>query len=233
MNSNWEFVLRLMLAGVLGSAIGFERKTHHKQAGVRTHFVVAVGSALMMIVSKYGFMDVINHHSIVLDPSRIAAQVVSGIGFLGAGVIIFQRNAIRGLTTAAGVWTTAGIGMAIGAGLYIVGTVCTVLVLVGFIALQPLEQKFIRNMERVTVTVSDLPGMIGKMNDTLGALGLTIEQISINRTDREKDLIDIELYILAQRRMPRTDEIIEAISELDGVVQVALPEVTLPSDRPL
>lgn len=226
MNQNWEFILRLLLAGFLGAAIGVERKVHYKQAGVRTHFVVAIGSALMMIVSKYAFMDVINNHTIVLDPSRIAAQVVSGIGFLGAGVIIFQRNAIRGLTTAAGVWATAGIGLAVGGGQYILGIACAVLVLIGFVALKPLERRFIRNIQHIMITANDRPGLIGKISAALEQLGLSIEQISIDRTDEENNLVDIELYLRVQQQIASTDKVTEVLAEIDGIKQVIIsPEI--------
>jgi putative Mg2+ transporter-C (MgtC) family protein len=124
-----ELLLRLIVAGICGSLIGYERKNRLKEAGVRTHMIVALGGALMMIVSKYGFTDVLLLNGYVLDPSRIAAQIVSGIGFLGAGMIFVRKQAVNGLTTAAGIWTTAGVGMAIGAELYFVGIAATVLVL--------------------------------------------------------------------------------------------------------
>lgn len=124
-----ELLLRLVVAAVCGCAIGFERKNRLKEAGMRTHMIVALGAALIMIVSKYGFVDVLSNPSVALDPSRIAAQIVSGIGFLGAGMIFVRRRSVSGLTTAAGVWTTAGVGMAIGAKLYFVGVAATVLVL--------------------------------------------------------------------------------------------------------
>lgn len=121
-----------MVAGILGALIGFDRERHAKEAGYRTHFLVAVGSALMMIISQYGFHAVDLEGIEKFDPSRIAAQVVSGIGFIGAGTIILQRNQIvRGLTTAAGLWATAGIGLAIGAGLYCLGIVTTILIVGG------------------------------------------------------------------------------------------------------
>ncbi|MGG1554156.1 MgtC/SapB family protein [Paenibacillus ferrarius] len=124
------FLLRVILAGVCGAIIGYERKSRMKEAGIRTHFVVAAGAALMMLISKYGFDDMIGKEGVALDPSRVAAQVVSGVGFLGAGMIFMQRQTVRGLTTAAGIWLTAGIGMAIGADLYIVGIGTTVLILI-------------------------------------------------------------------------------------------------------
>lgn len=127
----WDFALRLFVAGAMGVLIGLECEYRAKEAGYRTHFLVALGSALMMIVSQYGFMEVLKTDLIRLDPSRIAAQVVSGIGFIGAGTIILQKQIVRGLTTAAGIWATSGIGLAVGAGMYAVGISATLLVLLG------------------------------------------------------------------------------------------------------
>lgn len=131
MNLFLDFALRLFVAGAMGILIGLEREYRAKEAGYRTHFLVALGSALMMIVSQYGFMDVLKTDLIRVDPSRIAAQVVSGIGFIGAGTIILQKQIVRGLTTAAGIWATSGIGLAVGAGMYAIGIAATLLVLLG------------------------------------------------------------------------------------------------------
>ena len=120
----WVIVGRLALAAALGMVIGIERTYRAKTAGIRTHFLVALGSALFMIVSRYGFEG-------TGDPSRVAAQIVSGIGFLGAGTIIMQKHVVHGLTTAAGMWVAAGIGMASAAGLYAVAVISTVLALIG------------------------------------------------------------------------------------------------------
>lgn len=122
----WDWLLRIILAAFCGALIGYERAIQRKTAGVRTHIVVAIASALFMIVSKYGFTDLLNMHDIALDPSRIAAQIVTGISFIGAGTILVRRDQISGLTTAAGVWATAAIGMAIGAGMYFIGLLATV-----------------------------------------------------------------------------------------------------------
>ena len=127
----WEFTLRLSVAFVLGAVIGLDRTYRAKDAGFRTHILVSVGSALMMIISQYGFEDFISSESTRYDPARIAAQVVSGIGFIGAGTIILQKHIVRGLTTAAGLWATAGIGLAVGCGMYSIGIVTTVLTLLG------------------------------------------------------------------------------------------------------
>ena len=128
---NFDFVLRLLVAGILGAIIGLDREYRAKEAGYRTHFLVSLGSALIMIVSQYGFQEIIKESSVTLDPSRVAAQVVSGIGFIGAGTIIFQKQIVRGLTTAAGIWATAGIGLAVGAGMYTISIAATLLTLAG------------------------------------------------------------------------------------------------------
>lgn len=129
-----DWCLRMILAAFCGGIIGFERKSKAKSAGIRTHALIAIGAAMAMVVSKYGFFDLlsITHSNWGLDPSRIAAQVVSGIGFLGAGTIFISRNSniINGLTTAAGIWVTGAIGMAYGSGLYGVGAVGTIFVII-------------------------------------------------------------------------------------------------------
>lgn len=127
----FDFILRIFVAGLMGALIGLEREYRAKEAGYRTHFLVSMGSALLMIVSQYGFDTLLGETGIGLDPSRIAAQVVTGIGFIGAGTIIINKQIVRGLTTAAGVWVTSGIGLAIGAGMYVLGICATFLVLAG------------------------------------------------------------------------------------------------------
>jgi len=155
----WEFVLRLLVAGILGGAIGLEREYRAKVAGLRTHFLVALGSCLLMIVSQHGFGDIAAQMGgeFKFDPSRIAAQIVSGIGFIGAGTIIFQKQMVRGLTTAAGLWTAAGIGMAVGSGMYILGTAATILTLGGLEILRWLLHHIGMNArdERLVFVVKD------------------------------------------------------------------------------
>ncbi len=124
----WRYVVRLIVAMFCGCFIGFERKARSKEAGIRTHAIVCLAAALMMIISKYAFfdLDAVRYP----DGSRIASQIVSGIGFLGAGIIVYRRDVMHGLTTAAGIWATAGIGMAIGAGFYVVGICSTLFILI-------------------------------------------------------------------------------------------------------
>ena len=126
-----EFILRLFLAGIMGAVIGLDREYRAKEAGYRTHFLVSLGSALIMIVSQHGFGEILDTPNVNLDPSRIASQVVTGIGFIGAGTIILHKQIVRGLTTAAGIWATSGIGLAIGAGMYTLGVSATILTLIG------------------------------------------------------------------------------------------------------
>jgi putative Mg2+ transporter-C (MgtC) family protein len=121
----WDLLWRLALALVLSSAIGIERETRQKSAGLRTYTLVGVGAALFVLVSIYGFSETLAPGRAVLDPSRVAAQIVSGIGFIGGGLIFVRRDAVRGLTTAAGVWLTAAVGMAAGAGLAVLATAGT------------------------------------------------------------------------------------------------------------
>ncbi|PWM39336.1 MAG: MgtC/SapB family protein [Clostridiales bacterium] len=124
-----EYLLRLVIAAVCGALIGFERKNRLKEAGIRTHLIVSLASALMMLISKYGFYDVVIYDSINLDPSRVAAGIVTGVGFLGAGMIFVRRQGVSGLTTAAGIWATVGVGMAIGGGMYVIGIASTLLII--------------------------------------------------------------------------------------------------------
>lgn len=128
----WIFIMRLAVAAALGMVVGLERDYRVKEAGIRTHFLVSLGSALFMLVSQWGFEEFLAaHDGMRFDPSRIASQVVSGIGFIGAGAIILNRQIVRGLTTAASLWVVAGIGMAAGAGLFAVAGAATLFTLVG------------------------------------------------------------------------------------------------------
>ena len=138
MLAHWELLIRLLIAAGLGSLVGAERERLIWAAGLRTHTLVCVGSCLFMIVSAYGFASVIGP-AVVLDPSRVAAQVVSGIGFLGAGSILLRGDLVRGLTTAASLWTVAAIGLAVGGGLYIEAITATIIILVILAGIKPLE----------------------------------------------------------------------------------------------
>lgn len=149
-----EISLRLVLAAIFGAVIGLERERKDWAAGMRTHMMVSVGSALIMMVSSFGFNDILGTENVELDPSRVAAQIVSGIGFIGAGAILFLKpTTVLGLTTASGVWTVAGIGMATGGGMYFAASAATALALIILWGLQPLQRKFLGKFSHKTLTV--------------------------------------------------------------------------------
>jgi len=168
MLSNTEMVARLVLAGAMGSVIGFERERLLWAAGLRTHMLVCVGACLFMLVSAFGFADVLGPSHITLDPSRVAAQVVSGIGFLGAGTILFRGEAVKGLTTAASLWAVAAIGLAVGGGLYVPGIATTALV-VGILAgVKPIEERWRERMQTREIRLTVRRGALSI--DTLQAV---------------------------------------------------------------
>ena len=182
----WCYVLRMIIAGCCGFVIGLERKNRSKEAGVRTHAVVACASALMMVISKYGFSDTAANIAGMrgADGARIAAQVVSGLGFLGAGMIFVHKNTITGLTTAAGVWATAGVGLAIGAGMYVVG-ICAAIIIVltqiilhgNFRWLKPIKQK------KLIVKGVDVADFQDHTINLLHKAGINIADVSAEKTE--------------------------------------------------
>ena len=155
----WDFVWRLVLAAIFGTIIGLDREYREKEAGFRTHFLVSLGSALMMIVSQYGFSEILTHDGVSLDPSRTAAQVVSGIGFIGAGTIIFNHQIVRGLTTAASLWATAGIGLTAGAGMSWLALAATILTLVALEGLSLVFRSLGSRRMVVVFSASDRTGV--------------------------------------------------------------------------
>jgi len=205
---------RLALAAALGSIIGLEREVREREAGLRTHLLVSLGSALFTIVSAFGFHDVLTHDPQVvvrLDPSRIAAQIVSGIGFLGAGAIIRQGLSIRGLTTAATLWVVAAIGMAAGAGFYSVAIITTVVALV---ALWPLRYVAYRMIDRVKPE-EDRVVIELREGHSLAELLTHVSQVRHIEVTEELDRKIVQL------ESPAVDEeLVARLSDLDFVVGV-------------
>lgn len=177
---NIEFLIKMVLATVMGAIIGFERKSRNKEAGIRTHSIVALASALMMIISKYGFFDIIE-----FDAARVAAQVVSGIGFLGTGLIFIKNNSVNGLTTAAGIWATAGIGLAMGAGLYAVAICGTLLIVIVQILMY--KDAFL-NKDHLTITfevsLEDSFNTIREIRSCLERFKLEVQNVEIVKKSR-------------------------------------------------
>ena len=170
---DWDLILRLFLAGVLGGLIGFERELRAKEAGLRTHFVVALGSALFMIISQYGFVG--HQH----DAARVAAQVVSGIGFIGAGVIIFQKNAVRGVTTAAGLWVAAAIGLACGARMYPVSVAATLMTILCLETMHFFHRRYGEKVVEVTLASAEEADQLAGL-DKLKEENLNLESYSVS-----------------------------------------------------
>ncbi|GFZ31040.1 methyltransferase [Clostridium zeae] len=188
-------LLKLLLASFCGILVGWERKSRMKEAGIRTHFIVALGAALMMIISKYGFQDQAELLKVPIDPTRIAAQIVSGVGFLGAGAIFMQKNTIRGLTTAAGIWVTAGIGMAVGAGIYSVGFAATIIIIIGQTVLHR-DYKWLSSpkVAQINITAVNHEKVVKDINERLKNNGINILKIKILKR-HEDELIDLKIVV--------------------------------------
>ncbi|HVY73256.1 MAG TPA: MgtC/SapB family protein [Puia sp.] len=184
---SWEEILiRLGLAALFGAVIGLERERKDWAAGLRTHMMVCLGATLTMLVSAYGFSEVLNQRNVVLDPSRIAAQVISGIGFIGAGTILFLRQGIiRGLTTASGLWTVAAIGLATGGGMYFAALIATLLALVILWMLQPLEKRFAERFKQkgIRITVHEADGASDIIETVFNDEALKTTSCSVDKTE--------------------------------------------------
>jgi putative Mg2+ transporter-C (MgtC) family protein len=218
----YEVLIRLALASLLGSIIGLERQRREWAAGLRTHMLVCVGAALAMIVSAYGFGDVVGKPGIVLDPSRVAAQVISGIGFLGAGTILFMKNeVVRGLTTAAGLWTVAAIGLAAGGGLYWAATITTAIVFIILALVKPLENRVFKqdkfNSLNIKIRQDQLD--LKLLQAVLTRHHLTIKEVRIVSADEQYDLLKIAIDQLSGKN-PAVLAILEDLRKLDAVGSV-------------
>lgn len=212
MMQQWELMVRIVVACILGACIGFERKNRNKMAGVRTHAVVAFGSALIMVISKYGFMDMGG-----FDGTRIAAQIVSGIGFLGAGIIFVRNNnSVSGLTTAAGIWATAGVGMACGAGQYFISASSTFLLVILQIVLHKVSF-FSKEACRADVRVIMNGGDLQKLEQHILREKVSIMSMKVNKLDEENTKLDMDLLLPPD--CDKTD-FISGIAERDDVVSV-------------
>jgi putative Mg2+ transporter-C (MgtC) family protein len=179
--SHGELLLRMVLAVLFGGIVGMEREWHNHAAGFRTHILVCLGSATIMLLSIYGFSEFVNEPNVRIDPARLAAQVISGIGFLGAGAILRNGSAVSGLTTAASVWAVAAIGLCVGAGFLYAAVFSTALVLISLLVLNKWEKYLMRNRRNheLTVKIVDHPGMLGKVASALGQQGIQIINVAM------------------------------------------------------
>ncbi|MGI6468785.1 MAG: MgtC/SapB family protein [Syntrophomonadaceae bacterium] len=210
----YEVVFKLALAGILGGLIGLERESLSRPAGLRTYTLVCVGSTLAMIVSIDIYLQY--YHTVNADPGRIAAQVVSGIGFLGAGTIMREGTTVQGLTTAAGLWVVACIGLAVGAGLYLPAVATTLLILFVLIYFVRFEQRFTgrREYKGLVLVVEDRPGQVGVIGSLLGEMNVLIKNIQLNRLEGN----DLEIELLLQTP-PNTsiEQVMERLEELKDI----------------
>jgi putative Mg2+ transporter-C (MgtC) family protein len=222
----WELVLRLFLAAVLGSLVGAERERLIWAAGLRTHMLVSVGACLFMIVSAFGFADILGTPHVILDPSRIAAQVVSGIGFLGAGSILLRGEVIRGLTTAASLWTVAAIGLAIGGGLYVEAVAATAIILLILAGIKPLESYFQRGQKQFGIRLRSESGTLS-VQALDAALGYRSKRITRYVASPSEDHGVEDVHLTLKRITPQDiEEIMALLRAMPHVHDVERTDVT-------
>lgn len=237
-----EQIEELLAAFLLSALVGLEREIHKKSAGLKTHTLVGVSAALFMLISKYGFMDVLDVGKVVLDPSRVAAQIVSGIGFIGGGVIFMRRDIVRGLTTAAAIWFTAALGMACGAGLLILAVVTACVHFVIMTAFPLISRHLLRpqvTSGEIEVVYQDSPGILRGILLSCSKLKFTIDKVKmendrvfamhdeiIDQADREgvdPDLSQrrlVTLRVQVKGKRPVTD-LVARLSAIGGVNEVS------------
>lgn len=221
-------VLRLIVAAILGGIVGMERGSGDRPAGFRTHILVCVGSALFMLVSIYGFDDIApvttvaeNDIGTRRDTARIAAQVVSGIGFLGAGTILHEGLTIKGLTTAASLWIVSAIGLAVGSGMYLLSTAATMLTMVTLVTFHNWEKKFAGNRSErrfIRVVTRNIPGVITEITGYLGECGIKVKTLNV-KSDNKNNNIILELYLKIDKSID-VSAVASGIQNVEGVIAV-------------
>lgn len=223
MLSIYEIILRLLLSAILGGLIGMDREKLEWAAGLRTHMLVCLGSALAMIVSSFGFDDILGHDNVILDPSRVASLVISGIGFIGAGTILFlKRKVIYGLTTAAGLWTVAAIGLAAGGGMYAAAVATTLITLLILIGVKKIETKFFSNDKKdlsIRIYFSHAAISLATVSEVLEEQKLSLGEITL--TQREQANMDeLEIVLDKSSDPKKIMAAIDRLKQLDGVQEV-------------
>ncbi|MCC7306656.1 MAG: MgtC/SapB family protein [Acidobacteria bacterium] len=219
MISYQEIAIRLLLAALLGSVVGLDRERLERGAGLRTHMLVAVGSAVFMLVSAYGFADVLGHQNVVLDPSRVAAQVVSGIGFLGAGTIILRKEIVHGLTTAASLWAVAAIGLATGGGLYLAAVAATFVVLFILLAVKPLERHLFLNRRprTLTLTIERTEFTLSSLESAIESADLHMQSIVFQPGDAQTEIVQLTVDRVTPDKVAA---LIDSLRDTQGVKEI-------------
>lgn len=218
MISEWELFLRLTLACILGGIIGYERQSRKKSAGLRTNVLVCLGSCLIMVLSEALYFKVEGRTN--ADPARLAAQVVSGIGFLGAGAIMKEGLTVTGLTTAACLWVVSGVGLAVGAGYYSGALFTTGLIFATLGILSRIDEWVMheRNL-LLTIHAHDRPGQLMNISSCLDDLQLKVRGVKVKDNDEHDDLLCVEFEVYNHRGL-KSVIVVDAIQRLDGVVSV-------------
>lgn len=212
-------LVRMVLAGFCGVIIGFERSRRQKDAGIRTHMIVALGAALAMIVSKYGFFDLLQYEGLRADASRIASNVITGVGFLGAGVIFVKDVSIKGLTTAAGIWTTASVGLAIGAGMYTVAIGATILMVLFQFVFHRFFSRLENTVNEFTVTISDSLNAVKDFRAMLEKNKILVENCKMSRNADSTITLDITIK---KARTTSMDEILLIAEQNEHIISVEI-----------
>lgn len=222
MLSTYEIILRLFLSAILGGLIGMDREKLEWAAGLRTHMLVCLGSTLAMIVSSFGFDDILGQSGVVLDPSRVASLVISGIGFIGAGTILFlKRRVIYGLTTAAGLWTVAAIGLAVGGGMYAAAVATTLITLLVLIGVKKIETKFFSNDKKdlsIRLHFQHAAISLKTVSEVLEEHGVSLGEITLTQQENAQDELEIVLDKSADRK--KIMAAIDQLKTLEGICQV-------------
>mgnify|MGYP002520893980 CR=1 FL=1 len=216
----FEFVLRIVLASICGMFIGWERERRLKSAGLRTHMLVALASSLMMVISKYAFLDIVFLSSVQVDASRVAAGVVQAIGFLGAGVIFVKKDNIVGVTTAAGLWATVGIGLTIGSGLYVLGISCTALIiLIQLIVHRGEHKSFSTNNGSIQINLTKNNLSINDAREKLEAMGLILKNISLAKNTDNQIILSASIISVGD---VSTTEVVNNLQSMDFIDMIEI-----------
>lgn len=231
----WKQVGELGLAFVLSALIGLEREVRQKSAGLRTHALVGVGAGLFMLISKYGFSDVLEQNRIILDPSRVAAQIVTGVGFLGAGLIFVRRDSVRGLTTAAAIWVTAAIGACAGAGLSVLAVLTTGIYFVVALGFPVITKRLPRSStatSEIRVRYPDGRGILRLLLQEATRQGFVIEEVSTEavgspatRSDTgagSRSFVEVTLHVHGRGLV---NDLAASLTEIEGVNAVVAGDV--------
>lgn len=212
-------LVRLLIAGICGVVIGFERSRRQKDAGIRTHMLVALGAALAMVVSKYGFFDMLQYEGFRADASRIASNVITGVGFLGAGVIFVKDVSIKGLTTAAGIWATASVGLAVGAGMYTVAIGSTILMVVFQFVFHKFFSRLENTVNEFTVVVNDNADAVKNFRSMLEEKKILVEKCKMTRNSDGTISLDITIK---KARTTSMDEIMLIAEQNENIITVEI-----------